>query len=64
MTNKLSAFLRIFFLFFKRTIYNRLLNDKNAEKFFKTFHDRIDIAQKEIKNLNSFMSTDINDGNI
>ena len=45
----------------QKTIYNRLLNDKNAEKFFKTFHYRIEIAQKEIKNMNSFMSTDIND---
>lgn len=45
----------------QKTIYNRLLNDKNSEKFFKTFHDRIDVAQKEIKNMNSFMSTEIND---
>lgn len=38
------------------------MTEKNSEKFCKTFHDRIEIAQKEIKNLNSFMSTDINDG--
>jgi hypothetical protein len=37
------------------------VNDKNSEKFYKAFHDRFEIAQKEIKNLNSFMSTDIND---
>ena len=52
-----------FLLLLKRTIFNRLLNDKNSEKFCKTFHDRIEIAQKEIKNLNSFMSSDISDGN-
>lgn len=37
------------------------MNEKNSEKFYKAFHDRFEIAQKEIKNLNSFMSTDIND---
>lgn len=37
------------------------MNEKHAEKFCKAFHDRIELAQKEIKNLNSFMSTDIND---
>jgi hypothetical protein len=47
----------------QKTIYNRLLANKNSEKFFKTFHDRIGIAQKEIKSINSFMVTDINDGN-
>lgn len=47
---------------FKRTIYTRLTNAKNSEKFFKTFHDKIDVAQKEIKNMNSFMSSDVNDG--
>lgn len=40
------------------------MSDKNSEKFCKTFHDRIEIAQKEIKNMNSFMSSDINDGNL
>jgi inositol 1,4,5-triphosphate receptor type 1 len=46
----------------QKTIYHRLLNDKNSEKFFKAFHDKIDIAQKEIKNMNSFMASDLNDG--
>ena len=45
----------------QKTIYNRLINEKNSEKFCKTFHDRIEIAQREIKNMNSFMSSDISD---
>ena len=48
----------------QKTIYNRLINEKNSEKFCKTFHDRFEVAQKEIKNMNSFMSSDINDGEI
>ena len=50
------------YFIFKKTIFNRLMNDKNSEKFCKTFHDRIESSQKEIKNMNSFMSSDINDG--
>ena len=46
----------------QKKMYNRLIGDKNSEKFCKAFHDRIETAQKEIKNLNSFMSSDINDG--
>jgi hypothetical protein len=46
----------------QKKMYNRLIGDKNSEKFCKAFHDRIESAQKEIKNLNSFMSSDINDG--
>lgn len=46
----------------QKTMYSRLISDKNSEKFCKSFHDRIETAQKEIKNLNSFMSSDINDG--
>lgn len=46
----------------QKTMYNRLISDKSSEKFCKAFHDRIETAQKEIKNLNSFMSSDINDG--
>ncbi len=45
----------------QKTMYDRLANEKNSEKFCKTFHDRIEIAQREIKNLNSFMSSDISD---
>lgn len=45
----------------QKTMYNRLIGDKNSEKFCKAFHDRIEVAQKEIKNLNSFMSSDMND---
>lgn len=45
----------------QKTIYTRLINEKNSEKFCKTFHDRIEIAQREIKNMNSFMSSDISD---
>lgn len=46
----------------QKTMYDRLANEKNSEKFCKTFHDRIEVAQREIKNMNSFMSSDISDG--
>ncbi|CAF0720089.1 unnamed protein product [Brachionus calyciflorus] len=45
----------------QKTIFTRLMSEKNSEKFCKSFHDRIEVAQKEIKNLNSFMSTEITD---
>ncbi len=51
-------------LFKKKTIYNRLTTSKNSEKFFKTFHDKIEIAQKDIKSNNSFMSSDLTEGRI
>jgi hypothetical protein len=47
----------------QKTIYTRLTHEKSSEKFCKTFHDRIEVALREIKNANSFMSGDINDGN-
>jgi len=46
----------------QRTVFSRLASEKNSEKFCKTFHERIEAAMREIKNLNSFMSSDVNDG--
>lgn len=47
----------------QKTIYDRLINDKDSERFFKNFHYRIELAQKEIKNTtNNFSATDLNDG--
>jgi len=46
----------------QKTVFSRLVSEKNLEKFWKTFHDRIEAAMCEIKNLNSFVSSDISDG--
>lgn len=40
------------------------MNDKSSEKFCETLSNRIDFAIKEIKNMNSFMSNDLNESNI
>ena len=45
----------------QKTIFNLLLNDPNSEKFFASFHERIESSQKEIKNLNNFVSKDLHD---
>ena len=41
-------------------MFNRLMNDKNSEKFCQTLNDCIENAQKEIKNFSNFMSVSSN----
>ncbi len=46
----------------QKTILNKLLNSpSSSERFFEVFYDKFQNALKEIKNVNSFMSNDLNE---
>lgn len=45
------------------TIYERLLNDKNSEKFFRVFHDRISNTIKEIRTFYAKINDPTNESN-
>lgn len=47
----------------QKAIYNLFMNDTDSEKFFSNFHERIESAQREIKNLNHFVTKDLQDSN-
>ncbi len=45
----------------QKAIYNLFTKENDSEKFFATFHERIENAQKEIKNLNNFVCKDLHE---
>ena len=53
MVYKWYVELRLMYIFpvFQRSIYLRLLKDKNSELFFKVFYDKMVKASEEIKSL-------------
>lgn len=48
-----------FFVFLQRSFFIRLTRDNKSEKFFKVFHERMKLAQQEIKATVTVNTSDI-----